>query len=474
MAATLRSSAIPLLIAGAFFMENLDGTVVVTALPQMAASFGIHPVDLNIGISAYLLTLAMLIPASGWIADRFGARIVFASAIAIFTLASVLCGICDDLATFTFARVLQGAGGAMMVPVGRLIVLRSTPKHELIRAIATITWPGLAAPVLGPPVGGFITTYASWRWIFFLNAPLGLVALALALRLIPKGRGEARAPFDAIGFILTSVACLAIMVGLDLIGRQDASGLLAILALIGGLGVGAIAARHARRHRNPLVDLRALSIRSYAVTIWGGSLFRIAIFSIPFLLPLLFQIGFGLSAFASGLLVLAVFAGNLAMKPFTTPILRRFRFRDTLVVNGLINAASIFACAFLAPTTPVAVIAAILFVGGLTRSMQFTAINTLAFAEVPEDRMSGANTLFNMVQQMAMGVGIALGAVLLRIVSPVDPDARGIIPLASFHIAFVIVGVIALCGLIDVLSLHAAAGDGVRRGAAEAARGGKV
>ena len=458
-----RGTAITLLVAGALFMENLDGTVVVTALPQMAASFGVHPLDLNIGVSAYILTLAVLIPASGWVADRFGARPVFAAAIIVFTAASVWCGLCHSLAAFTLARVLQGVGGAMMVPVGRLAVLRTTPKHQLISAIATITWPGLAAPILGPPVGGFITTYASWHWIFFLNLPLGLVALGLALRLIPPGKAGAARSFDAIGFVLTGVTCLAFMVGLDQVSGEAASWRGAGPWLAAAVLAGGLAMAHARRHPHPLVDFSALAIRSFAVTIWGGSLFRMAISAIPFLLPLLFQVGFGLDPFASGLLVLAVFAGNLAMKPLTTPILRRFTFRATLLVNGLLTAAAIFACALLSPATPVPVIVAVLFVGGLTRSMHYSALNTLAFAEVPDDRMSGANTLFNAVQQMGMGMGIALGAVALRIAGLAEPAAPGALPVASFHLAFVIVGVIALAALVDVVGLDRAAGAAVRR-----------
>ena len=267
-------SAIAFLVAGAFFMENLDGTVVVTALPQMANSFGVHPVDLNIGVSSYVLTLAILIPASGWIADRFGARAVFASAVAIFTVASVLCGICESLSAFTFARVLQGAGGAMMVPVGRLAVLRTTEKRDLIGALATLTWPGLAAPVLGPPLGGFITTYASWRWIFFLNVPLGVVALALALRIIPLGSRDKKTPFDWVGFVLAGLACFALMFGLDLVGREDAAWSFAGFSLLGGGALSAAAVVHARGQAHPLVDFRALNVRSYAVTIWGGSLFE--------------------------------------------------------------------------------------------------------------------------------------------------------------------------------------------------------
>jgi EmrB/QacA subfamily drug resistance transporter len=456
-----RSTAIALLVAGTFFMENLDGTVIVTALPQMASSFGVHPVDLNIGVSAYVLTLAVLIPASGWVADRFGARRVFAAAIVIFTVASILCGLCESLPTFTAARILQGAGGAMMVPVGRLAVLRSTAKHELIGAIATITWPGLAAPILGPPLGGFITTYASWHWIFFLNAPLGLIALILAQRLIPNAK-EPTKPFDCIGFALTGVACFALIYGLDLVSRDGASWLAASFSIASALIAGGLSALHARRKTHPLLDLRALSLRSYAVTFWGGSLFRIAIGAIPFLLPLLFQVGFAFSPVRSGLLVLAVFAGNLVMKPLTTPILRRSSFRTILITNGLLNAAGIFACAFLTPTTPVIAIVTLLFVGGMTRSMQFTALSTLAFAEVPEHAMSGANTLFNIAQQAAMGMGIAAGAVALRIAGLFDPNASDAIPVAHFHIAFAIIGGIALLAILDVFGLSLAAGNEVR------------
>jgi len=457
-----RSAQIALLVAGAFFMENLDGTVVVTAMPQMASAFGVHPIDLNIGVSAYLLTLAVFIPASGWVADRFGARRVFAGAIAVFTIASILCGFSENLTAFTIARIMQGIGGAMMVPVGRLAVLRSTEKYELIGAIATITWPGLAAPVLGPALGGFITTYASWHWIFFLNVPLGLIAFVLTLRLMPNEKEGARRPFDGVGFILTGVACFALMYSLDLVSRDGASWPAGSLLIFGSLAAGGLGVVHARHRKYPLVDLRALSVHSYAVTIWGGSVFRIAIGSIPFLLPLLFQVGFGLSAFASGLLVLPVFAGNLVMKPLTTPVLRRLSFRTILISNGLLNAAAIFACIFLTPATPVIVVALLLFVSGTMRSMQFTALNTLAFADVSEDRMSGANTLFNMAQQMAMGMGIALGAVALRIAGLFQSNASGTIPLTNFHIAFAIVGVIALIAILDVLGLAPSAGDNVR------------
>ena len=286
-------------------MENLDGTVIATAMPQMARSFGASPVDLNIGMTAYLLALAVFIPISGWLADRFGARRVFAGAIGLFTASSVLCGLSNGLWEFTAARVLQGLGGAMMVPVGRLVVLRTTAKQDLLRSIAYITWPGLAAPILGPPVGGFITTYASWRWIFLLNVPLGLLGVVLAHWLIPNSRSSQKRPFDWIGFILISAACVSLMYGLDLIGRHEIHRLTTGLLLVCSLALGVAAVWHVRRHPHPLIDLSSLRVPTFAVTIWGGSLFRIAIGATPFLLPLMFQIGFGMNAFTSGLLVLS-------------------------------------------------------------------------------------------------------------------------------------------------------------------------
>ncbi|MCB5308364.1 MFS transporter [Yersinia massiliensis] len=459
----LRGSALPLLVAGAFFMENLDATVIVTAMPQMASTFSVHPIDMNIGISAYILTLTVFIPASGWIANRFGARNIFAAAMVIFTLASVFCALSTDLLTFTGARILQGFGGAMMVPVGRLIVLRNTAKSDLIKAIATITWPGLVAPILGPPVGGFITTYASWHWIFILNVPLGAIGLWLAWRLIPQELPQKETPFDMLGFVLTGSACFSLMLGLELFNHQTLSRVVPLFCIAGSLILGLLAVYHAKRQTFPLVDLWALRIKSYSVTIWSGSVFRMAIGAVPFLLPLLFQIGFGLSAFDAGLLVLAVFAGNLAMKPFTSAILYRFGFRPTLLVNGFLNAVTIFAYALMTPDTPHVLIIVLLFISGLTRSMQFTALNTLAYSEVPAPKMSGANTFSNMAQQLSMGLGIAIGALALRIAEWFHPYRAGIIPLENFQIAFVVIGMVALLSVIDTLTLNHDAGDEVRK-----------
>jgi EmrB/QacA subfamily drug resistance transporter len=453
---------IALLVAGALFMEQLDGTVIATALPQMAKSFAVAPVDLNVGLSAYLLTLAVFIPASGWIADRFGAKTVFASAIATFTLSSLLCGSSNALWEFIASRVLQGVGGAMMVPVGRLIVLRNTEKQQLMAAIAYLTWPGLAAPLLGPPLGGLITTYASWRWIFLLNLPLGLIGIALALAFIPNVRGEGRGPFDWPGFVLTGLAGFGVIYSLETIGRGGARWPLAIVLFVASLAIGAGAVWHALRTTHPLLDLAPFRVATFRIAVRGGTVFRSAITALPFLLPLMFQVAFGLDPFASGLLLLAVFAGNLGMKPATSLVLNRFGFRTTLVVNTCVAIATIFGCALLSPQTPLPVIIAVLFVSGLARSMQFTTLSTLAFADLQKTRMSSANTLFSMLQQIATGLGIALGAIALRLAGIAHGGADAVTT-RDFHIAFAAIGVVALTALFDFWRLAPDAAAALRR-----------
>ncbi len=451
-----------LLVAGAFFMEFLDGTVIATALPDMAKSFGVQAVDLNIGISAYLITLAVLIPASGWIADRFGARKVFALALAIFTLASVFCGLANSVDQFVAMRILQGMGGALMVPVGRLAVLRTTPKHQLITAIATLTWPALVAPIIGPPLGGFITSYANWRWIFFINVPLGLIAIALALRIIPDIREEARRPFDTPGFIATAIAMVSLVYAMESlgVGQIDLGLTLGLLAL--GTVTLLWALRHFLRAPWPMIRLDAMQVPTFRVTMYGGSLFRASISAVPFLLPLLFQVGFGMDAFHSGLLVLAVFVGNLTIKPATTPLIRTLGFKKLLLINGTLNVLALLACALLTPETPVWLIMLILYLGGVFRSVQFTAISTLAFADVPSPQMSYANTLFSTATQLAVGLGITLGAIGIRIGELFSEMLEiNALPGIGFRLAFVVIALICLAGMFDTLRLTKNAGSAV-------------
>lgn len=456
-----RATLVPLLVAGAFFMEYLDATVITTALPQMAVSLGTDPVSLGAGIASYVLALAVFIPISGFMADRFGARTIFASAIAVFTLASILCGISGTLVAFVAARVLQGAGGAMMVPVGRLLVLRGTEKRDLVRAIGTLTWPGLVAPVLGPALGGLITTYANWRWIFLLNVPLGLIGIVLALVLIRSEKREAAQGFDLLGFVLVGSTCAGLMYGFDLFGRPDPPWMTALGSVVIGLLAGAAALRHLLRSPKPLIDLRVLRFPTFSRAIFGGSLYRIAIGSAPFLLPLMFQVGFGRSAFQSGLLLLWVFAGNLLMKPFTTSVMRRFGFRNILIVNAVLSAATFVLCALIGPATPEPLVGALLFVSGLCRSTQYTALNTLAFVDVPTPEMGSANVLNTMVFQFGTGLGIVFGAIALHMAGWIHAGPGAAMTLTEFRFAFLAVAALAILSILDFVRLGHDAGDEV-------------
>jgi EmrB/QacA subfamily drug resistance transporter len=447
------------LIAGAFFMENLDGTIIATALPQMARSFHVGAVNLNIGMTAYLLTLAVFIPISGWVADRFGSRSVFAWAIGVFTLASLLCGAAGTLTQFTCMRILQGIGGAMMVPVGRLIVLRTTPKEKLTQAIAYITWPGLTALVIGPPLGGFITTYASWHWIFFLNLPVGVLAFALTLLWIENVRVEERHPFDWTTFLLGGFASTGAVYAMEKLGGDGGSWQLpsAILALSVLSGVGAIVLAR-RKPTTALVDFESLKLKTYSLSVYGASAFRIAVAVLPFLLPLMFQIAFGLNAFRSGLYLLALFGGDLSMKIFVIQALRRFGFRNILLVNGVITAASMALCATLNLSTPPLLIVAILFFHGACRSMEFTCMTTLAYTEIPASRMSRANGFLSAIMQLSMGMGVAVGAITLRLVAHAHGHSAAAPQLRDFHMAILFIAVLALGPVFDSLGLPHDAG----------------
>jgi EmrB/QacA subfamily drug resistance transporter len=454
-----RRRLVPLVVASALFMENLDATIIATALPAMAASFGTTPTALSLGITVYMLALGVFIPVSGWAADRWGTRTVFAWAIAGFVAASVLCGISQDLWFFIFARILQGAAAAMMSPVGRLVVLRGTPKSELFNAITWITWPSLVAPVVGPALGGFFVGHLSWHWIFFVNVPIGLAGIVLVLRFVPNIRGGDRV-FDWIGLALTAATLACLLFALDVLGHGGASWSLAAALLVVGAALGHLAVRHSARSPHPLVGLGPFLIDSFRIAaLTGGGFFRLTAGAMPFVLPLFFQLGFGMTALDAGLMVLAYAAGNLGMKSITRPTIRRFGFRPTILVNGVAVGATILACAFLEPGTPTAATILVLFVAGSLRSLQLTGLQTLTYVDVPPPLQSSATTIASMLQPILGSVGVAICAVTLSL----GAELRGAetLGIADFRIVLAGLALTAALSVLPFLRLPADVGDDV-------------
>ncbi|WP_239162683.1 MFS transporter [Paractinoplanes rishiriensis] len=440
-----------LLVAGTFFMEILDATIIAPAAPHIAADLGVAPVTVNVAITAYVLTLAVLIPISGWLTERFGARRIFTMAIVIFTLASIGCAAAQDLTALVAARVLQGVGGAMMVPVGRLVVIRTTAKTGLVRAIAYLTWPALVAPLIAPALGGALSQYASWRWIFLINVPLGIVALVLARRLVPDVRADDAGRLDWRGFLLGALGIAALVVGLEGVAAPAPNWPVALTALATAVLALTLAVGYLLRVTRPLVDLRILRVHTYRVTALGGSVFRAVITAIPFLLPLFFQLGFGWSAAYAGLLVIALFAGNVGIKPLTTPLMRRFGMRPVMLASVLASAACLVGIAFLTAGTPLILLIMLLTLSGIFRSTGFTTYNTVAFADVPGERMTSANTLMSTLQELGAGLGVAIGALLVRLGTNLDLDA--------FRFAFVALAVLLAIPAIEAFLLPRAAGN---------------
>ena len=441
-----------LIIAAALFMEQLDGTVLATALPGMARSFGVDPLHMNIALTSYLLSLAVFIPASGQAADRFGSRTVFRAAIGLFVAGSVLCGVSQSLAMLVGARVVQGIGGAMMMPVGRLVLLRTVPKAELVSAMTWVLVPGLVGPVIGPPLGGFFVTYLSWHWIFYINVPIGLVGFLLTGRYIEQLREAARARFDVAGFLLSGACLASLMFGFELASRNAVSPLESCVVL--GLGVlaGIAYRRHARTAEYPVLDLRLMRVPSFAISVWGGSLTRITGGALPFLLPMMLQLGFGVSAAQSGLITFSSAAGAMLMKAAAPAILRRWGFRTTLMWNGALATLLLMSAALFRPSVPVGVIVIVMFVGGFFQSLQFTAYNTVAYAEIPRAQMSAATSFYTTFQQLMLSAGICAAAAVLAASMAVQRHGRP--ELSDFSATWVVLGVVTLlavpvCGLLS-------------------------
>ncbi len=438
-------------------MQNLDSTVVATALPTMARAFGADPLHMNVALTSYLLSLAVFIPVSGWMADRYGSRQVFRIAIGVFTLGSVLCGAATSLPFLVAARIVQGIGGAMMVPVGRLLLIRSVAKSELVAAMAWLTAPALIGPILGPPVGGFIVTYANWRWIFDINVPIGCLGIVLVSRYVDDVREPAPGRLDWLGLLLSGAALSCLMFGFETAGR----GVLPLAAtaalMLGGLACAALYVRHARRTERPLLDLALMRVPTFAVSVTAGSCFRIGVGAIPFLLPLMLQLGFGMSAVESGAVTFASAVGAMAMKPAAQWALRSFGFRAVLGWNAVLSAALVAAIAAFRPGWPMAAIYALLVLGGFLRSLQFTAYNTIAYADIPRERMSAASSLYSTIQQLSLTMGITVGAGALEIARGVS--GREAPSLGDFSVAVLVVAGVSLCAAPFAMRLGASAGD---------------
>jgi len=437
-------------------MENLDSTVLSTSLPAIAKDFGESPIHLKLALTSYLLAIAVFLPASGWLADRYGARTIFRLAIALFITGSILCGFSTSIATLVGARIVQGIGGAMMVPVGRLVILKSVPKHELVGSLAWLTVPALVGPVIGPPLGGFITTYFEWRWIFWINIPVGILGLVLATLFIPNLFGEERPRFDTLGFLLSALGLATFMTGSTSLGLNLLPPSLTISMFLGGAVLLFFYVLHSRRAAHPILDLSLFKLPTFSTSMVGALLFRVGVGATPFLLPLLLQLGFGLSPFQSGSITFAAAVGAMAMKFVAPPTLRRYGFRNVLVLNAIVAGCFVALPAFFTPATPIALVTALLLVGGFFRSLQFTSINALTFADVPQTRMSRATTLTSVAQQLSLSFGISVGAITLETTQRLS---GGVIDYASFRPAFLVVGILTLSSVIPFIMLARDAGD---------------
>jgi EmrB/QacA subfamily drug resistance transporter len=447
---------IALVVATALFMENIDSTILSTALPTIADDLGVNPLSLKLALTSYLVSLAIFIPPSGWIADRFGGKRVFTAAVLVFMAGSLACTQAASLTGFVVARFLQGMGGAMMVPVGRLIVARSTPKEGFVSAMAWLTMPALLGPVLGPLIGGIIVTNYAWQWIFLINIPVGLTCLALSLALLPSETQRAVGRFDGMGFILSGLALSALMLGSMQITEMSGPSATMIGLLTFGAAMAVLTVRHCNRTPDPILDFTLLRIPTYRTSVVGGTLFRTGIGAIPFLLPLMLQIGFGLSAIESGALTFVSALGALFMKPVNAAILRRYGFRRVLVVNGIFAVASLGAIGLFQPDTPHVVIYAVLFLGGCLRSIQFTSLNAIAFADLTPEQMSRATSLSSAAQQVSLGLGVTLGAAAVAAAMRLRGGTT--LVAADFPAAFLMVASVALLSVLAFRQLPADAG----------------
>ncbi|MDF0606345.1 DHA2 family efflux MFS transporter permease subunit [Neisseriaceae bacterium TC5R-5] len=452
----------PLIVATALFMENMDATVIATSLPDIAQDLSVNPLSLKLALTSYLVSLAVFIPISGWVADKFGARTIFCSAIIVFVIGSLLCAASESLEWFVVSRFIQGMGGAMMVPVGRLVILKTVNKAELVKALSYLTIPALLGPVIGPPLGGLISTYFHWRWIFLINVPIGILGLILAKKHIVNLKEDQVPPLDWLGFALIGIGLSLLMLGLATEGKHMLSAEVSIgLVLLGALLL-LLYVMHYHRCQHPLLNLSLLRTKTFHASVVGGFAFRVGVGAIPFLLPLMLQLGFGFSAFASGLLTCATAIGALFMKTIVVHILQRFGFRRVLIVNSILVGISIGVYALFTASTPHVLMLAILLAGGCLRSLQFTGLNAIAFADIKPADMSQATSLSSVAQQLAAGVGVTLGALVVQVVGAMQGHLQ--VVASDFAWAFVFMAVITILSSVIFMRLDNQAGAQLTKG----------
>jgi EmrB/QacA subfamily drug resistance transporter len=449
----------PLILAVALFMEQMDSTVIATSLPAIAADLGTSPVSLKLAVTSYLVALAIFIPISGWMSDRFGAKNVFRAAIVVFALGSIACAFSNSIHAFVLARFVQGIGGSMMTPVGRLLLVRATPRNELVQAMAWLTIPALIGPMVGPPLGGFLTTYLSWHWVFWINVPISVAGLVLVTKYLQAGEPRTPRPIDVPGFFLSAIAFSGFVFGMSVISFPTLPLWYGYATIAVGVLSGLVYLRHARRARHPLLDPQMFGrYPLFRTGILGGSLFRIGIGAIPFLLPLMLQVGFGLTPFQSGMITFVSALGALLSKFVAGWVFQTFGFRNALGTTALFGAAATIVYGTFTPATPVLIIMALLLVGGVMRSLTFTGVNAMVFSDVSDEDSAQATAINSVAQQISLAMGVAVAGAVLDVAGRLNGTD---LALGDFHIAFFVVGGISAFATFIFFALAPDAGSAV-------------
>jgi EmrB/QacA subfamily drug resistance transporter len=434
---------LPWLVAIAFFMQTLDGTILNTALPRMASSLGESPLRMQSVVIAYMLTVALLIPASGWLSDRFGMRRVFITAIVTFSLGSLLCALSSSLNMLVIARVIQGVGGALLLPVGRLAILRGFPRAELLKALTFVSIPGLVGPLLGPTLGGWLVEVATWHWVFLINLPVGVIGVFASMRFMPDLRGPQDSPFDWRGFIMFSLGLVLVSLALQGLGERELSVAASVLMLVGGLAAMVGYWLHAARAEQPLFSLALFRNSTFAIGIAGNLFARLGSGAMPFLIPLFLQLGLGYAPARAGLSMIPTAVGAMVCKLFAEPLIKRFGYRTVLTTNTLALGCMMASFSLVQVGTPHLLILVMLGVFGILNSLNFTAMNTLTLGDLDDVNAGAGNSLLSVVMQLSMGLGVAAGGALLVAFTgaPSHGTARSVV--GGFHATFICVGLLS-------------------------------